>query len=69
MKTIELTPGNYNEYFPTDLLACTYAYSGAMGEGGRIQFMDKRGKLYHLNYCYGSHVWTYVRIPLRVYIW
>ena len=31
MKTIELTPGNYNEYFPTDLLACTYAYSGAMG--------------------------------------
>ena len=49
MNTIELTPDNYKDHFPTELIACTYAYSGAMGEGGRIQFMDKKGKLYHLN--------------------
>lgn len=58
MDVIELTPDNYKDYFPTDLIACSYAYAGAMGEGGRVQFMDRTGTLYHLNYCYGPHEWT-----------
>lgn len=58
MNVIELSPMNYKKYFPTDLLACTYAYPGAMGEGGAIEFFNENGEMYHLNYCRSYFKWS-----------
>lgn len=57
MRTIELTPTNYKSHLPLDIMACSYAYAGAMGEGGCIRFLDREGTLYHLNYCGMNHFW------------
>lgn len=47
---IEISPTNYKEHLPLDLLAFSFAASGAMGEGGAIILVCKDGKALHLNY-------------------
>lgn len=36
MKTVEITESNYQDYQRIDVVAFSFAFSGAMGEGGGI---------------------------------
>ena len=50
----EITNSNYQDYTKIDIAAFSYAYEGAMGEGGGICIIDREGELYHANYYYGN---------------
>ena len=54
MKIVEITESNYLNYLNIDIKAFSYAYGGAMGEGGGIYIVDANGCIYHANYCYGD---------------
>lgn len=58
MDTVRLTPQNYKEFLPIDIVACSYSYPGAMGDAGAICFIDKEGKSYYLKYCYSPDKWS-----------
>lgn len=51
MKTVEITESNYQDYQRIDVVAFSFAFSGAMGEGGGIYIVDREGQIYHANYC------------------
>lgn len=55
MKIIEITDSNYQEYISIDIVAFSFAYAGAMGEGGGVYIVDSKGQLYHANFCYGDN--------------
>lgn len=54
MKVIEFDRKNLNKSFFKDILFFMIAEGGAMGEPGAINFIKADGKMYHLNYVYGS---------------
>ena len=54
MNIIEITESNYQNYQSLDIIAFSFAYEGAMGEPGAIYIIDRDGKIYHANYCYGN---------------
>ena len=47
---ITLTPTNYKEFLPINIIAFSFAEGGAMGEGGSIIIVSDDGMSYHLNY-------------------
>ena len=47
---IELTHSNYNKYIPINIIAFSYAHSGAQGEPGGVKIIDKDGTIFHFNY-------------------
>jgi hypothetical protein len=54
MKIVEITESNYQDYLNIDIKAFSYAYGGAMGEGGGIYIIDADACIYHANYCWGD---------------
>lgn len=54
MKIIEITESNYQGFLKIDIMAFSYAFGGAMGEGGGIYIIDSDGCVYHANYCWGD---------------
>ena len=54
MKIIEITESNYQDYQRIDIVAFSFAFSGAMGEGGGIYIVDREGQIYHANYFLGD---------------
>ena len=54
MNIIEITESNHKDYSSIDIAAFSFAYAGAMGEMGGIYIIDRDGKIYHANYCYGD---------------
>ena len=50
MNIIEINESNYQSYTNLDIAAFSFAYEGAMGEGGGIYIIDKAGQIYHANY-------------------
>ena len=54
MNIIEITESNRRDYSSLDIVAFSFAYEGAMGEMGGIYIIDRDGKIYHANYCYGE---------------
>ena len=50
----EINNSNYEAFTNLDLVAFSYAYEGAMGEGGGIYMIDASGQVYHANYYYGD---------------
>ena len=50
MNIIEINESNYLSYTNLDIAAFSFAYEGAMGEGGGIYIIDKAGQIYHANY-------------------
>lgn len=53
-RTIEIYNSNYREYIPLDIVAFSFAVSGAMGEGGGIYVITEDGNVYHANIVYGD---------------
>ena len=53
-RTIEIYNSNYREYMPLNIVAFSYAASGAMGEGGGIYIITEEGNVYHTNIVYGD---------------
>ena len=51
---IELKLSNYNDYLPINIIAFSYATSGAMGERGGVNIISKEGQLFHFNYVDGD---------------
>ena len=47
---IELKHSNYKKYLPLNIIAFSYAHSGAQGEPGGVKIIDNDGKIYHFNY-------------------
>ena len=52
--TIELNLSNYNSYLPINIVAYSYASSGAMGEPAGVNIISKEGQLFHFNYVEGD---------------
>ena len=50
----EINNSNYQAYTNLDIVAFSFAYEGAMGEGGGIEIIDRGGQMYHANYYYGK---------------
>ena len=55
MNIIEINESNYQSYMNLDIAAFSFAYEGAMGEGGAIYIIDTVGNIYHANYFRGDH--------------
>lgn len=51
---IEISDKNIKDIKCDDVMFFTYAESGAMGEGGAINLLNKEKKIYHTNYVYGD---------------
>lgn len=51
---ITLTAQNFSSYLPLDIAAFSYAFPGAMGEGGAIEIVTTEGASYYLNYVKGD---------------
>ena len=51
---IELNLSNYNDYLPINIIAYSFASSGAQGEAGGVNIISKEGKAFHFNYCEGD---------------
>ena len=51
---IELNLSNYNDYLPINIIAYSFAHSGAQGEPGGVNIISKEGKFFHFNYCRGD---------------
>ena len=51
---IELNLSNYNSYLPINIIAYSYASSGAMGEPAGVNIISKEGQLFHFNYVEGD---------------
>ena len=51
---IELKLSNYNDYLPINIIAYSFATSGAQGEPGGVEIISKEGKTFHFNYCEGD---------------
>ena len=47
---IHLTNSNFQQYLPINIVAFSYAYSGAQGEPGGVYIIDDNGKIFHFNY-------------------
>ena len=45
MNIIEINESNYLSYTNLDIAAFSFAYEGAMGEGGGIYIIDKAGQI------------------------
>ena len=54
MKTIELTHSSMIGFTSKDILAFSFAESGAMGEPGAVILVDKDKQFYHCNYVFGD---------------
>lgn len=54
MTIIEITESNFQDFLRIDIMAFSYAFGGAMGEGGGIYIIDTDGCIYHANYCWGD---------------
>jgi MoaA/NifB/PqqE/SkfB family radical SAM enzyme len=54
MTVDRITNSNYEAYKNLDLVAFSYAFEGAMGDGGGICMIDVDGKVYYANYYYGN---------------
>lgn len=52
----EITPDNYNDYLPLDIIAFSYAEPGAQGEAGAMILVTRDKTAFHLNYC--SNNWS-----------
>ena len=48
----EITLQNYKSHMPIDMVAFSFASSGAMGCPGEIIMMNREGETFSLNYCY-----------------
>ena len=48
---IEITENNYKGYCSIDMVAFSFAQSGAMGVPGDVVIVDSDGWFYHTNYC------------------
>ena len=55
MNIIEINESNYQSYTNLDIAAFSFAYEGAMGEGGAIYIIDTAGNIYHANYFRGDY--------------
>lgn len=53
MIIIEITESNYQNYLDLDIVAFSFAFDGAMGEGGGIYIVGRDGQIYHANYYRG----------------
>ena len=53
-ETIEITESNYKGYCSIDIVAFSFAQSGAMGMPGAVEIIDSDGWLYYTNYCDGN---------------
>ena len=51
---IKLNHSNYNSYIPINIIAFSFASSGAMGDPGDVKIMDKDGNLFYFNYVEGD---------------
>lgn len=51
MKIVEISESNYQDYQSLDIVAFSFAFSGAMGEPGGIYIVERGGQIYHANYC------------------
>ena len=51
---IDLNSSNYKDFLPINIVAYSYAKSGAMGEAGGVYIISKEGQIFHLNYVYGG---------------
>lgn len=47
----EIQESNYQDYTGLDIVAFSFAFGGAMGEGGGIYIIDRDGQICHANYC------------------
>ena len=47
---IELTHFNFQQYLPLNIIAFSYAYSGAQGEPGGVNIIDDNRRIFHFNY-------------------
>ena len=47
---IELTQKNYKDYIPINIIAFSFAYSGAQGEPGGVNLINDKGQIFHFNY-------------------
>ena len=47
---IELTHINYKDYIPINIIAFSFAYSGAQGEPGGVIMVNDKGQIFHFNY-------------------
>ena len=56
MNIIEISNSNYQDYLSLDIVAYSFAYEGAMGEPGAINIIDRDGKVYCANYCFGDNL-------------
>ena len=54
METIELTSKNYRSFLPLEIVAFSYASSGAMGDAGGVDIVTNDGCVYYLNYVWGD---------------
>ena len=52
MEFIELSKENYKDYLPLDIAAFSFAFRGAMGDGGGVVIITTSGQLYYFNYVY-----------------
>lgn len=50
MNVIEISEYNYQDYLSIEIVAFSFAFPGAMGEGGAIYILDNEGQIYHANY-------------------
>lgn len=51
-ETIYLSNKDLNESIFKDVMFCSFAEGGAMGEPGRVLLINKDGQTYHFNYVY-----------------
>ena len=51
---IKITESNYKGYCSIDIVAFSFAQSGAMGIPGHVIIFDSEGWVYHTNYCDGD---------------
>ena len=47
---IELTHINYKDYIPINIIAFSFAFSGAQGEPGGVIMINDKGQIFHFNY-------------------
>lgn len=53
---VEINMSNYQNYCSLGIVAFSFAFSGAMGEGGGIYIIDREGRVYHANYYRGDNL-------------
>jgi len=55
MNIIEIDELNCQAYPKLDIAAFSIASVGAMGDGGSIYIIDRKGQIYHANFCHGEN--------------